>query len=115
MRRTKPPSRRPAGARLACRKRSTRVGLQPNLGPFQRGRRSSLVFHFICTRTFMSGPQTGVCVCVFCGDHLNHLCCDLLAGGASGEAFGPSSDLESTTGLGFTIRSILEVLLVNTF
>lgn len=80
MRHTKPLSRQPAGGQLACRKRSTRVGLQPNLGLFQHGRRSSLVFHFICTRTFMSGPQTGVCVCFFCGDHLNLLCCDLLVG-----------------------------------
>lgn len=111
IRHTKPLSRQPAGKQLACRKRSARVGLQPNLGLVQHGRRSSLVFHFICTRTFMSGPQTGVCVCFFCGSHLNHLCCDLFAGGTSGERAGLVIKFRP----GLLVTSWLEVLLVNSF
>lgn len=111
IRHTKPLSWKPAGKQLACWKRSARVGLQPNLGLFQEGRRSSLVFHFICSKTFMSGPQTGMCVSIFCGSHLLHLCCDLFAGGASGEQavrlikFRPE----------VPVRSWLEVVLFNPF
>lgn len=98
IRHTKPLSRQPAGKQLACRKRSARVGLQPNLGLFQHGRRSSLVFHFICTRRFMSGPQTGVCVCVFSvvlfriTSAVIYLLVEPLG---SGQGFWSSSDLES--------------------
>lgn len=99
MRHTKPLSRQPAGVQLACRKvYEGRPSAQ--LGSVSAWQTFKPCFPFhLHKKVYVWTSDRRVCVCIFCGDHLNHLCCDLLVGGASGEAFGPSSDLESTTGL----------------